>query len=402
MDILFVTAALPYPPTDGAKIRLFSLIRSLAARHKVSLVSFMRNTEERSAIHELRGYCASVSVVERDPRYSPLKLAQGLFSPTPFPVMQYRNARMAGLVAETVTKGSFDIIQAESLHVAQYCLGWKAVTILDLLGIESSVMKRYAEKERHWLKRMYAEITSKKLAEYEREVCGRFTHCLVCSEEDRLLLRKVAPIESVSVIPNGVDLETYSPNGAAVLPNNRIVFVGRMDYHANVSGVRWFCEKILPLIRARRPNVLFQIVGGEPTKEVRSLAVAGQVEVTGFVEDVRPYLREATVVVVPLQVGGGTRLKVMEALAMGKPVVSTTVGAEGIAVVPERHILMADDPGEMVRQIFRALDSPPLRRQLGAEGRRLVEDRYSWNTIGQHLEQIYESCLRRSHGYKPA
>ena len=397
LDILFITAALPYPPTDGAKIRLFSLLRYLAARHNVSLISFMRDTEDRSAVEELRRYCGSVSVVERDPGYSPLKLAQGLFSTTPFPVMQYRNARMAGLVAETVTKGSFDIIQAESLHVAQYCLGWNNVTILDLLGIESSVMKRYADKERHSLKRVYAEITSKKLAEYERDVCGRFTHCLVCSEEDRLLLRKVAPIESVSVIPNGVDLETYSPNGAAALPNNRIVFVGRMDYHANVSGVRWFCEEILPLIRARRPNVLFQIVGGEPTKEVRSLAVPGLVEVTGFVEDVRPYLREATVVVVPLQVGGGTRLKIMEALAMGKPVVSTTVGAEGIAVVPERHILMADDPGEMVRQIFRALDSPPLRRQLGAEGRRLVEDRYSWDTIGQHLEQIYESCLRQSH-----
>jgi sugar transferase (PEP-CTERM/EpsH1 system associated) len=295
-----------------------------------------------------------------------------------------------------VTKGSFDIIQAENLHVAQYCLGLKAVTILDLLGIESSVMKRYADMEHHSLKRVYAEITSKKLAEYEREVCGRFTHCLVCSEEDRRLLQEATGVDNASLIPNGVDVETFSPDGVKTPQNNRIVFVGRMDYHANVDGVRWFCDEVLPMVRDHSPDVLFQIVGGHPTKEVRRLARPGQVEVTGFVEDVRPYLREATVVVVPLRVGGGTRLKILEALAMGKAIVSTTVGAEGIDLTPERHLLTADQPEEMCHQILRLLKHADLRTSLSKAGRSLVEERYSWKAIGQRLEHVYERCLQRT------
>jgi glycosyltransferase involved in cell wall biosynthesis len=165
-----------------------------------------------------------------------------------------------------------------------------------------------------------------------------------------------------------------------------------MDYFANVDGIRWFCKEVLPIVRACRPDVVFQIVGGYPTKEVQQLAIPDHVDVTGFVEDVRPYLRAATAVVVPLQVGGGTRLKILEALAMGKVVVTTSIGTEGIKAIPGEEILVADHPGEFAKQIVRALNNPALRSQVGIAGRRLVEKRYSWEKIGECLEEVYQSA----------
>jgi len=392
MEILFITGNLPYPPTDGWKIRVFSLIRNLSQRHRVSLISFMRTTEDSQAIEALRAYCADVWVLPRDPRYSPWMLLLGLVGPTAFPVVNYRDQRMTDLLREILTKRSFDVVQAESLHVAQYCLGLPCHTVLDLHNIESLLMKRYAEQERHPLKRAYAEVTWRKLAAYERDVCGRFTHCLTCSEEDRRLLQEQAGVERVSVIPNGVDVDGFAPDGVGTIPSNRLVFVGRMDYHANVDGVRWFCAEVLPLVQAKRPDVVFQIVGGHPTEEVKRLTRPGRVDVTGFVEDVRPFLQAAAVVVVPLRVGGGTRLKILEAMAMGKAVVSTAVGAEGIAAVSGQDILMADRPREFADDILRLLENPDLRRRMGMAGRRLVEAHYKWECIAQRLERVYEEC----------
>jgi len=390
MEILFLTANLPYPPTDGWKIRVFALLRHLSRRHRVSLVSFMRTTEDPSAVEALRAYCADLWVVPRDPRYSPWKLLLGLVGPTPFPVLNYRDKQMRGLLSEVLQNRTFDIVQAESLAMAQYCSALASVTILDLHNIESLLIKRYARQEHNLLKRGYAEVTWRKLAAYERKACKRFTHCLTCSEEDQRLVQEQAGVVRVNVIPNGVDLQAYAPDGIPLAPFNRLVFVGRMDYHANVDGVVWFCREILPYIRRRKPDVVFQIVGGYPTEEVRRLASPGKIEVTGFVEDVRPYLKGATAVVVPLRVGGGTRLKILEALAMGKAVISTSLGAEGISVVGGREILLADDPKKFAEKVLEVLGNPALQMSLRFAGRQLVEERYSWTSIGKSLQEVYQ------------
>jgi sugar transferase (PEP-CTERM/EpsH1 system associated) len=400
MNILFVTGNLPFPPADGWKIRVFSFIRTLARRHKVSVVSFMRTTEEALAVERLREAAgAEVDVIPRSPGYSPLRLIKGLVGPTAFPIINYRDERMARLMREVLSRRAFDIVQAESVHMAQYCLGLPHRTILDLHNIESLLMKRYARQERHPLKRAYAEITWRKLATYEREICRMFGHCVTCSEEERRLLHVRSGVEHVSIVPNGVDLEAIEMdewplcNGDDSDGGSRLVFVGRMDYHANVDGVRWFCREVLPRVRAHRPDVVFQIVGAYPAPAVARLADPGRVEVTGFVADVRPYLKKATAVVVPLRIGGGTRLKILEGLAMGKPVLSTGVGAEGIAAVPGRDLLIADHPHEFAEQIFRLLDDADLRRHLGSSGRRLAVARYNWDTVVESLEEVYERCL---------
>jgi glycosyltransferase involved in cell wall biosynthesis len=237
-------------------------------------------------------------------------------------------------------------------------------------------------------------MTGKKLASYEREVCGRFAECLTCSEEEAHLLHELTGATNVRVIPNGIDTDTHAPGDNDKVVPNRLVFVGRMDYHANVDGVRWFCAEVLPRIHAERPDVVFQIVGGHPTREVQRLGKDPRIEVTGLVDDVRPYLRAAAVVVIPLRVGGGTRLKLMEALAMGKPVVSTRLGAEGIAVASGTEVLLADDALDLAQQTLHLLQRPALGRRLGEAGRRLVEDRYSWQMIASQLERVYEQRLQ--------
>jgi sugar transferase (PEP-CTERM/EpsH1 system associated) len=399
MRLLFITDHLPYPPTDGWKIRVFAFLRGLAQRHDITLVSFSRPGDDATAVGRLRELGINVHVIQRDARYSPVKLARGLFGRTAFPILNYYDTRMVEVLAGVTAGQSFDLVQAESLHTAQYCEALSIPVVLDLHNIESLLMKRYARRTSHPLKRFYAEVTWRKLAAYERRICRALTHCLTCSDEERVLLQTTCGVEQVSVVPNGVDADGYrssvdaSLNGSSRLNNPRIVFIGRMDYHANVDAVQWFCRHVFPRVRRARPDVVLQIVGGHPTGAVRRLASPGAVEVTGFVPDVRPYLAEASAVVVPLRIGGGTRLKILEALAMGKAVISTALGAEGLEAVGGREVLIANSPEEFAHQVVAVLSDADLRARLGAAGRRLAVDKYDWKGIVRELERVYESCL---------
>jgi sugar transferase (PEP-CTERM/EpsH1 system associated) len=398
MKILFVTGNVPYPPTDGWKIRVFALVRHLANRHHVSVASFIRTTEDPQALDQLRMYCEEVRLIPRPSTYSAAKLVYGLIGRQPFSILNYADGRMAAVVREMTQRQRYDFIQAESIHMAQYCLGIGPRTILDLHNIESLLMQRYAEQEANRWKAGYAFLTARKLTRYERLVCPRFTHCLTCSDEDQRLVNERTGTTAITVVPNGVEVQAYDPSSSAETSIPRLVFIGRMDYHANVDGVRWFCREVLPDIQARR-RVLFQIVGGFPTEEVRRLARPDQIEVTGFVSDVRPYLQSAAMVVVPLRVGGGTRLKILEALAMGKTVLSTRVGAEGIAAAPGEGIVQADDARQFAEEAVSLLQDRSRRAGIGAAGRRLAERHYDWSAIVQRLERLYDG-LPHSEGHR--
>jgi glycosyltransferase involved in cell wall biosynthesis len=212
---------------------------------------------------------------------------------------------------------------------------------------------------------------------------------LTTSEHDRRTLRELVPGLHASVVPNGVDIDAFSPRPADDSGPPMAVFVGKMDYRPNFEGVQWFCEEILPCIRAEVPDFEFTIVGADPPRAVRSLAGLPGVEVTGFVDDARPYVLRATVVVVPLRAGSGTRLKLLEAFAAGRATVSTTLGREGIDAEDERHLLTADEPEDFARQVVRLLGDPGLRRGLARHARDLVEERYSWSSVSARLEGLY-------------
>jgi len=389
MNLLFVANNVPYPPTDGWKIRVWAMLRRLASRHSVSVVSFLKANDSPQAVTAIRDHGVQIDIVPRPVGYSPVKLLRGLVGRTAFSVLNLEDRRMEALVRRTVSRRRFDVIQAESVQMAQYCLGAPAATVLDLHNIESVILKRYAECTRNPLKRAYAEITSRKLACYEKQAYVRFDQCLACSEEDRRLALDQTPEASVTVIPNGVDIDgpMLAPDGAPGRP--RLVFVGRMDYHANVDGITWFRRSVWPRIQAHVPDLLLQIVGGHPSPEVQRLEVPEQIEVTGFVPSVAPYLRDAAVVIVPLRVGGGTRLKVLEALAMGKPIVSTSLGVEGIAVRHGENVLLADGEAEFADAVVRLVRDRAQASRVGLSGRRLVERRYDWNRIVEELEAVY-------------
>jgi sugar transferase (PEP-CTERM/EpsH1 system associated) len=395
MKLLFITDHLPYPPTDGWRIRVYAFLRGLAPRHAITLVSFSRMGEDVEAAGALRDLGVRVHVIQRSPRYSPVKLARGLVGRAAFPILNYYDERMTDVLAQVTATESFDLVQAESLHTAQYCGAFSAPVVLDLHNIESLLMKRYARRTSHPLKRFYAEVTWRKLAAYERRVCPALSHCLTCSDEDRLLLQTACGVDQVSVVPNGVDIHSgeVPQHGSPCAHPPRIVFIGRMDYHANVDAVQWFCRDVFPRVRRARPDVLLQIVGGHPTAAVRRLACPGAVEVTGFVPDVRPYLINASAVVVPLRIGGGTRLKILEALAMGKAVISTALGAEGLEAMGGRDLLIANAADQFADHVIAVLSDPGLRSRLGADGRRLAVEKYDWNGIVRKLEKVYETCL---------
>jgi glycosyltransferase involved in cell wall biosynthesis len=264
-------------------------------------------------------------------------------------------------------------------------------------NVEYQIWQRLAALERRpWLRALF-EIEWRKLRAREADTC-RLAHLTIAvSDDDRRRLEQIAPgIEAVS-IPTGVDTGYFTPDFSAERPAH-LVFSGSMDWHPNEDAVLHFVDATLPRIRAEVPDVTFTVVGRNPTSRLREVAERAGIHVTGTVRDVRPAIAAGAVYVVPLRAGGGTRLKIFEALAMARAVVSTTVGAEGLGITPGRHFVVADDPPAFAREVVSLLRDPERRRSLGTTGRALVETCYSWPTIGRAFEQRCEEVVA-NHGY---
>jgi glycosyltransferase involved in cell wall biosynthesis len=246
-----------------------------------------------------------------------------------------------------------------------------------------------ARQPRRWVGALYSLIQWKKLRRYEARVCRAFDRVVAVSPADAQALQRLVPGLEVSVVLNGVDTELYRAQPLEPAPE-ALVFTGKMDFRPNVDAVLWFCQEILPRIWRERASVHFTIVGRDPHPRVQALARDPRIRVTGYVEDVRPYIAGAAVYVVPLRMGGGTRLKVLEAMAMGQAIVSTTLGCEGIALTPGREAVLADTAQEFARRVVELLGDEERRRSLGRWARRLVEAHYDWRVIVPRLEQVYE------------
>jgi glycosyltransferase involved in cell wall biosynthesis len=256
--------------------------------------------------------------------------------------------------------------------------------------------RRYPSK---WLKAAYSLVQRSKLRRYEATVCQAVDQVVAVSDTDRAALREIAPNVDVAVVPNGVDTAYFSALASGDNPGIRqskirhlasLVFSGTLDFRPNIDAVVWFCEQVLPRIKKEIFHIHLYIVGKAPTREVRRLGHDAAVTVTGYVGDVRPYIAQARVYVAPIRMGSGTKLKVLEALAMGIPVVSTSLGAEGIAVTPGQDILIADDPAEFAAQVVALMNDEPLRKRMSERGRALMEARYDWQVIVPLLERVYE------------
>lgn len=391
MKILLLTAKPPFPLNDGGRIAVYEPLRRLVARgHKVTLLTFRSPSEDEGALDHLRTLCR-VEVIPHDTRNRVSGVVRNSFSALPYTVSKYQSSLMAQKLREVLAGAQFDVVHLEQVHMA----GCQAITegefnlptLLRQENIESHLAERYWRTQTG-LRRIYARHQAARMRHYEAEMCQRMDRCLAITAEDAERLRLLCPYVSTTVVRCGVDGVEFGPR-MHLEQANALVFVGSMDWMPNADAVLWFCKEILPAIRQAVPDLQFHIVGKNPPAEIRQLADPGRIHVTGFVEDVRDYFAKAAVFVVPLRVGGGMRVKLLQAMAMARPVVSTSIGAEGIRVEDGQDLLLADTAPEFATCVVRLLRDQSLRERLGQNARRLVEEHYSWETATDLLEQVY-------------
>jgi sugar transferase (PEP-CTERM/EpsH1 system associated) len=406
MNILWLSHFVPYPPKGGNLQRSFNLLREVAKENRVFLLAFNQKsllpTEKRlkKSVEQLRSFCKHVQVFEilsEKSSWSWIKLLLGnLFSPLPYSTKKFQSEKMAQAIQIIMRDNEIDLVHFDTVALAEYLkhlTGGKKV--LNHHNIESALLSSRAKREENPLARFYLRLQGNKLNRYENRTCGTFDLNVVVSELDKDKLKNHSSKTEVEVIPNGVDTSYFTISDAQVRKNN-VVFVGGMNWFPNRDAVLYFSEKIWPLLKKEISDVNFTLVGSAPPKKVTDLSKKEAIEVLGFVEDVRPYLARAAAYVVPIRAGGGTRLKILDAFACGKAVISTSIGCEGLDVTPGRNILLGDSHDKFAEQVIRVCTDGDLRKSLGEEGRKLVEEKYSWVTIGDNLNRIYENLIQKT------
>jgi sugar transferase (PEP-CTERM/EpsH1 system associated) len=397
VKVLFVSYGLPYPPDAGARQRDYYLIRHVARVAEVAVCSLLSSREDLLHVLALREFCAAVEVCDsgRQPLLPRLSVGlRGVLRGQPVATQCFFFPELAAKINALVRRHDIHLVQIEHSILAGYRdavpPGRRPLTVLSFHNVAAQQYRRLtrlAAGPGDWLIRAFKAYL---MSGWEGRLAGRFDHCLVVSSAERDLLWAQAPGLAVSIIPNGTDAER--PPLPEAEGGNDLLFVGVMDYPPNADGVIHFCRTILPLVHREVPNARLLIVGHSPPEAVRRLA-GDDVVVTEGVADVLPYYRQTRVCVVPLRAGAGTRLKILEAMALGRPVVSTTVGCEGLEVGDGDHLHVADEPAAFARQVVRLLRARPLREALAARARRLVEERYAWPVIGDRLLGVYRRLM---------
>jgi len=399
--ILVLTPQLPYPPQQGTAIRNYNLIAQIARQHEVHLLSFLDPSGFSSDVGPLRDLCKSVTSVPAPTRSTWRRLLSVLASPLPDIAHRLASPDFQKAFEAKLSELSPDVIQIEGLEMVGYALRCQRIKngpllVFDAHNAEYMLQKRIfetdAQRPRRWAGAVYSLIQWQKLVRYETTVCQRMQRIVACSEADARAMRRLVSTLQPIIVPNGVDTHICRPGAVppAALHGQALVFTGKMDFRPNVDAMLWFCSHVLPIIREQCPEAHLYVVGKNPHPRLAHLTEMTGVTLTGFVEDVRPYIAAAAVYVAPLLTGGGTRLKILEAMAMGKAIVSTTLGCEGIAATSGRQIVLADSPAEFAQQVLELLRAQPKREDLGRAARAFVERHFDWTTVAAPLQRAYE------------
>lgn len=390
MKILALSARLPYPLDTGAKIRSFHILKALAEKHELTLLSFIGRSEESVHVAYLKTLGINVVPVlnpEIDKGISPRTIFKSVVSSYPLTVGKY-TSRAFQTEFERLLEQGFDLIHCEHLHMAQYISAdLPQLKTFDAHNVESEIVKRLYLQETKLLRKLILAWHTKKTVRYEQESLKKFDLVMAVSDRDKEALAVLSGMQNTKTVENGVDTDYFLPKGD--INSREIVFVGAMDWWPNDDGIKYFIETVFPLILAKDSTVHLFVVGRKPSPELLATAKnCDNVTVTGTVDDVRPYIEKASVYVVPLRVGGGTRLKILEAFAMGKAVVSTSLGSEGIAYTHGQNILIEDDPVNFAEAVLRLLNDTELRNTLGVNAISLATANYSWKMIGKKLKSM--------------
>ncbi|MBM3677112.1 MAG: glycosyltransferase [Actinobacteria bacterium] len=394
MRILVVASTLPYPPVSGFRIRVFQLVQFLARRHHLSIVAF-GGEGDAAKIAALSQVCSDVRVVpglEASRRAKRIGQLLSILRPTSYQRTSLYAPQMQQALDELCAGEPFDVIQVESSHLAApYRFDSRSRLVVAEHDIVYELLHRMFKTERSLFRRLYNWREYAKFKGEEIELWRRASAVVATSLREVPIVEAAAPGTRVHSAANGVDVDYFCPSDAVPEPHS-VVMTGLLSTRPNIDAVTWFVGEVMPRLLAVHPDTVFYAVGGEPADEVRSLA-SSKVVVTGAVDDVRPYVYRSAVFVVPMRMGGGTRLKVMEALAMRKPLVSTSLGCEGIDVVEGADLLVADDAAGFADAVLRLFEDRELGARLAAHGHEVVRATYRWETIADGLEAFYESLI---------
>lgn len=405
MKLLWLSHLVPYPPIGGVLQRSFHLLREAARRHEVHLIAlnqssqFDSDEDLQAALETLKQSCASVQIFPIPAEQSPLRwwsnVVLSFFASKPYDVNWLRSPRLrdrlASLSSEKVT---LDLVHADTLGLVPYAEQLEGVPyVLNHHNIESQMMGDRAAQERNPFKRIYMAREAGKLGRWERSCAARAAVNTVVSPLDGERLQARVPEADIEIVENGVDVEYFSPRSSAEDHDGYLIFVGGMSWYPNRDAMQWFVGEIWPRLLEDDAGRRAVLIGRDPPPEVRRAASDGSIRAPGFVDDIRPTVDRALAYVCPIRKGGGTRLKVLDALAMGKPLVATTFAVEGLGLEAETHYLPAETPSDFVDQIRRLEDDASLRRRLGHTGRQFVEQRFAWEVVGENLERAYRRAI---------
>ena len=401
MKLLWLSHFIPYPPRGGSRQRSFNLIRHISAKYETHLVALnMQNeTPERAAesAAELGKHCAKVQIWEPPYPWRGLRwwaqLALSPFYAQPYGCRALWSPALDRRWRETLAQHPGALVHFDSIDLALYAPAARGFRkVLNHHNCESAMAERRAQKEPNPVKKAYLWQQARKLRRLEEAVCHQFDVNLTVSELDKQTLLARNPRAHCHVVENGTDTDYFHPSETPPEPNT-IVFAGGLSWYPNVQGIQYFAHAIWPLLKRQCPGIRWYLAGRSPAEPVIRIAKNDpDITLVPDPEDIRPWIWKGAVFICPIIDGGGTRLKILDALAMGKAVVTTTIGAEGLDVKPGEHLLVADQPEEFAHSVKQALNDAPLRQRLAACGRTLVEQLYSWQVITRHLEEAYQ-CL---------
>jgi sugar transferase (PEP-CTERM/EpsH1 system associated) len=392
MNILYICHRFPYPPKRGGKIRPFNMIRHLSTRHRVTVASLTRSESEAAEGAGLAQHCAGYAMGRVDDRVQALRMVARLPTPAPSSFGFFYSRSLARRVRELLAAQHFDLIIVHCSSAAQYVSHVRGTPkILDFGDMDSQKWLEYARYKPLPLSLGYW-LEGRKLERMERRLARRFDLCTATTRAEWETLNGYGTGAATDWFPNGVDADYFTP-AHQPFDHDTISFVGRMDYYPNQQCMLQFCRTTLPLIRGQRPGTKLVIVGADPAPEVRRLAEIPGVSVTGSVADVRPYVRRSALMVAPLQIARGTQNKLLEAMAMGVPVVTSPAAAGGVDALDRRHFLVASAPAEVARAVLHILENPGERARLAHAGRQRMLSHHDWSRSMQRLDRIIERCV---------
>ncbi len=393
MKILFLANRIPYPPYRGDKLKIYNLARRLCIEHELHLITFTESEDDKQYISELKKIFSQVQTVHLPKWRGAINCLKGIWSDIPFQVLYFQSKKMEETLRYALQMHTYDAIHVQHLRMSPYLQHQKQLPrILDLPDAFSLYWKRRQAIDKNSLKIAFEKVEQKRLEKFEA-IINDYPLSLVCSQEDWKYLRAHQPHAALQILPNGVDTTTFKFAEHDYSHGHTLLFTGNMDYAPNVDAVTYFVDALLPFIRKQYPDVKLVIAGQRPIKKVRALANE-YIIVTGFVKDLSAMYNSASVVISPLRFGAGTQNKVLEAMAMGVPVVCTHIGFEGLGIQDGEGAFMRREPQGFVDTVCELLSSATLRETTGTKGRQTIAEKFDWDVITRQLDQYFKEVSR--------